>query len=100
MPHTKGGQALSACAACYRVKMSCKTSAGIAASKKEAEEPEVTVPEQEGKMGRTEDMLGRAQRPPRTAVVQAQACLEKYCKSCAFERDLADIMTVPASMLF
>jgi len=79
--------------------MSCKTSVGIAASKKEAEELEVTVPEQEGKLGGTEDMPGRGQRPPRTAAVQAQAHLEKYHKLHAFERDLADIMTVPTSVL-
>ena len=58
------------------------------------------MPEQEGKMGRTEGMPGRAQRPPRTAVVWAQARLEKYHKLRAFERNLADIVTVPTSMLF
>jgi len=109
-PRTKGGQALSTCAACYGVKMSCKTSTGVVAGKKEAgeleaavldqEEPEATVPEQEGKMGGTEDMPGRAQRPQRTAMVQARAHLEKYHKPRAFKRDLTDIMTVPASMLF
>jgi len=80
--------------------MSCKTSAGITASKKEVEDLEAAVPEQEGKTGGTEDMPGRALRPPRTAVVQARAHLEKYCKSRAFERDLADVVTIPASVLF
>jgi len=46
-PQTNGGQALSTCAACYEVKMSCKTSMGVAASKKEAGEPEVAVLEWE-----------------------------------------------------
>ena len=79
LPQMKGGQALTTCAACYGIKMSCKTSAGVATGKKEVEEleaavleqeePEAAVPEQEGKMGGTEDMPGRAQRPPRTAVV-------------------------------
>src|SRR5882724_949381 len=83
LPQTKGGQALSACAACYRVKMSCKTSMGIMASKREVEEPEAavfeqeepeaTVPDQEGKTGGTEDVPGMAQRPQRTAAVWAQA---------------------------
>ena len=64
MPWTKGGQALTACAACYGIKMSCKTSVGIAAGEKEVEEgvdfeevePKATVPNQEGKMGGTENM--------------------------------------------
>ena len=61
----KGGQALSTCAVCYGVKMSCKTSVGVAASKKEVEqeEPEVAVPEQEGKMGRTEDTWKGTETP-------------------------------------
>jgi len=60
----KGGQALSTCAACYGVKMSCKTNMSIVAGKKEVEELgaadfeqeelEATVPDQEGKIGGTE----------------------------------------------
>ena len=80
--------------------MSCKTSAGITASKKEVEDLEAAVPEQEGKTGGTKDIPGRAWRPPRTAAVQARACLEKYCKSHAFERGLTDVVTVPTSVIF
>jgi len=39
-PWMKGGQALSTCAACYRLKISCKTSVGTTTGKKEAEERE------------------------------------------------------------
>jgi len=45
-------------------------------------------------------MPGRAQRPTRTAAVLAWACLEKYHKLHAFERDLADVVTIPTSVLF
>ena len=83
----KGGQALSTCAACYRLKMSCKTSTGAATGRKEVEEPkvigaveeEVGVSEQESTTGQ-EKTMGRAHRPPKSAVVWAQACLEKYHK--------------------
>jgi len=80
---------------------------GVMASEKEAEagvdfevELEAIVPNQEGKTGGTGDMPGRSQRPQRTAVVWARAQLEKYRKSCTFEEALADIKTVPASVLF
>ena len=66
----------------------------------EQEEPEAIAPDQAGKTGGTNDMPGRAQRPQRTAAVWAQVCLEKYHKSCTFERSIADILTVPASVLF
>src|SRR5882724_4555642 len=85
LPRRKGGQALTACAVCYGIKMSCKTSVGVTAGEKEVEEgvdfeevePEATMPDQEGKTGGTENMPGRSQRPQRTAVVWAWAQLEK-----------------------
>ena len=110
LPWTKGGQALTTCAACHGIKMSCKTSVGIATREKEVEGPEAAdfkeveveaiVPDQEGKTVVTKDMPGRAQRPQRTAAVQAQARLERYHKSCIYEETLADVVTVPASILF
>jgi len=65
----------------------------------EEEEPEATVPDQEGKTGGTRTCL-KAQRPQRTAAVWAWACLEKYCELHSFEEALTDIVTVPASVLF
>jgi len=60
---------------------------------------EAEVPEQVGTKDKTEEMLGRAPRPPRSAVVQARAHLDKYHKLHASVRDLADVGTVPASVL-
>ena len=107
LPWMKGGQALSTCATCYGLKISCKTRVGAVTSRNEAEgqeaigtvDEETKVHGQEGTTGETEEKPGRACRPPRSAAVQAQACLEKYCKPYASERDLADADIVPASVL-
>jgi len=104
----KGGQALSTCSGCYVLKMSCKTGANTAIDREQGQklealvrvEEEAGVPEQVDPKDETEEIPGRAHRPPRLVVVQAQACLEKYHKLYASRRDLADINTVPASMLF
>src|SRR5882724_3072638 len=66
-PRTKGGQVLSACAACYGLKMSCKTSGSAATSRKEVEQleaidavkEETEVPGQERTAGEAEDKPGR-----------------------------------------
>ena len=72
---------LSTCAACYGLKMSCKTSRSAAASRKEVEQleamgaikEETKVPRQERTAGKAEDKLGRTGRPTRSAAVQVQA---------------------------
>jgi len=50
-------------------------------------------------MVKTEEMPGRAHRPPRSATGQARVQLDKYHKSHAPVRELADVYTVPASIL-
>ena len=86
--------------------MSCKTSTSMATSRKEGEKPgvmvivkETEVPEQTGTKDETEEMPGREHRPPRSAAVQDRAHLDKYHKLHASVRDLADVGTVPASVL-
>jgi len=51
-------------------------------------------------MGGTEDMPGRAQRSQRTAVMWGPGATWKYHKLQTFERAIADVVTVPASILF
>ena len=61
---TERGQVLSACAACYGIKMSCKTSMGTTTGRKEVEELAIigTVKEEAGEpewaevMDKTEEM--------------------------------------------
>ena len=96
LPQMKGGQALSACAGCYRLKMSCRTTAGAVTGRKEVErhedntavEEEGEVPEQAAITAETEEFPERAYRQLKLAAVQTRAQLERYCKLHAPVRDI------------
>jgi len=103
----KGGKVLSASTGCHALKMSCKTGVNTAIGRKQGEKLEATViveeeaevPGQVDTRNETEEILGRAHRPPRSAAVWARAHLDKYCKLHTSVRVLADTRTVPASVL-
>jgi len=71
LARTKGGQPLSACEGCHRVKMSCKTSGNVRTGRSEGGEPKGMEVDEGGP--------ARPRRQQRPAAIQARAKLERSC---------------------